>query len=74
MSEYKSLPDDVTIDQIKQIPGVHVEEFVYEPFEESVACDVASAGFISKIADPNATLPPIYTEIKDPCERIDNNE
>jgi hypothetical protein len=74
VSEYKSLPDDVTIDQIKQIPGVHVEEFVYEPFEESVACDVASAGFISKIADPNATLPPIYTEIKDPCERIDNNE
>lgn len=67
---YKTMPDDATLDTVKEIEGVEVNEFKHVDVKEFVDDEMAEHEELNKLRKVKSQ--PLYTKLKDPCEVINN--
>lgn len=67
---YKTMPDDATLDTVKEIEGVAINEFKHVDVKEFVDDEMAEHDELNKLRRDKPQ--PLYTKIKDPCEVINN--
>jgi hypothetical protein len=67
---YKTMPDDATLNTVREIEGVAVNEFKHVDVKEFVDDEMAEHEELNKLRRDKPQ--PLYTKLKDPCEVINN--